>query len=301
MQKLTVTPKDDSKRIDLFLKEKLAISRKQAKSLLDAGRVFLKKKKILMAGWQVQTDNVFEIFAPNETIEKKSPSRKRFLKIYYEDADLLVVEKPAGVACERTAQTTSSTLVDDINDYLKRQSGSPHNYLGLMHRLDKGTSGLMVYTKSKRANALSQQFKNHSIERQYLALVHGRMGKAEGRIQVPILKDPTNPRRQITASKNQPGLPSAITDYQVVERYPNATLIEATLQTGRTHQVRVHLASLGHPIIGDRVYGQDDGLNRHALHANFLAFHHPVSKKPMKFNSPLPPDLKALIDQLRSY
>jgi 23S rRNA pseudouridine1911/1915/1917 synthase len=282
-------------------------SRKKAKQLIDEGRVFIGSKKIIIASWELQAGDKVDVV---EAGEASVPRRSRYLKIYHEDPDLLVVEKPPGVACERTAQTLSSTLVDDINDYLRRAHPTlEYPYLGLMHRLDRETSGVMVYTLSKRANALAQQFKGHRVGRKYLALVEGKVPRHEGVIEKAIVKDWESGGRRMTALSGGPPSPAARarTRYQVLERYPEATLVEAELQTGRTHQVRVHFAAIGHPVVGDRTYGsggtaqrQAMPIGRQALHASYLEFRHPVTGKRMLFRSKPPKDFQKLMEKFRA-
>ena len=297
-----VTKKDQGKRLDLFLAAAAKVSRKKAKLWIDEGKVFLSERKIIIASWELQEGDEVQVHESNET----APSlgrRERYLKIHYEDPDLLVVEKPPGVACERSAQTLSSTLVDDINDYLKRAHPSiAFPYVGLMHRLDRQTSGLMVYTLTKQANALSEQFKSHRLGRCYLALVEGRLKQQEGVIDHAIAKDLDSSGKKMKAMSKGKGLPSnrAVTRYRVIERYANATLVEARLETGRTHQVRVHLAALGHPVIGDATYGSKVLAPRHLLHASYLEFRHPLSQKKLSFNSKPPKDFKNWMERFRA-
>ncbi len=294
------TKQQSGMRLDQFLAEAMKTSRKRVKQLIDGGRVFLGSKKIIIASWKVEEENAFEIREPGS----EGPSRRsRYLKIYHEDPDVLVVEKHPGVACERTAQTLSSTLVDDLNDYLRRAHPRlEYPYIGLMHRLDRETSGLMVFTLSKRANSLAEQFKTHSIGRRYLALVEGKLPRAEGTIDKAILKDPDSRGRRMmaTAGRSSPAASRAVTRFRVLERYADASLVEAELMTGRTHQVRVHLASIGHPVIGDKSYGSRLKADRQALHACFLEFKHPVTGKRMKFHSKPPKDFQKLLERFRA-
>lgn len=297
MRTFKVTSQDHQKRLDLFLAAKLSVSRKKAKSLIDQGRIFSGKKKIIIASWELAEGQTVEVRDPGDI---GIPRRSRYLKIWYEDAHLLVVEKPAGVACERTAQTLSSTLVDDLNDYLRRaHPDKPYPYIGLMHRLDRETSGLMVYTLSKQGNRLAGDFRRHRIQRRYLALVEGAMKKSEGRIDRPIIKDPRSGGRKMKIASLKPGSRGggrAVTDYLVRQRFPNLTLVEARLMTGKTHQVRVHLAGMGYPVVGDKLYGGKMSAPRHMLHASYLEFFHPVTGKKMKFSSPLPKDFKKILE-----
>lgn len=300
MDSFKVKPEQHEMRLDHFLAQAMGGSRKKAKQLIDEGKVFLGDRKVIIASWQVQEGETWELKDPNHA---NLPRRKRYLKVYFEDPDLLVVEKPPGVACERSAQTLSSTLVDDINDYLRRAHPEiEHPYVGLMHRLDRETSGIMVYTLSRRANTLSDQFKRHSVVRRYLALVEGPIKKSEGTVDSLLVKDLEAGGKKMKSLKGGRGKSEgrAVTHFQVVERYRNITLIEARLETGRTHQVRVQLASLGHPVVGDKLYGSRIPAPRHALHAAYLEFRHPITNKKLHFKSKPPKDFQKLIEQSRA-
>ncbi|MFO1464176.1 MAG: RluA family pseudouridine synthase [bacterium] len=300
MKTFQVQPEQDTMRLDQFLARALGGSRKKAKQLIDEGRIFLADRKVIIASWQVAAGETWTVRDPGETAV---PRRERYLKVYFEDPDILVVEKPPGVACERTAQTLTSTLVDDINDYLRRAHPEiEYPYVGLMHRLDRETSGVMVYTLSRRANSLSDQFKRHTVVRRYLALVEGPVKKMEGTIDSVLVKDLEARGKKMKALGGGKGRQEgrAVTHFQVIERYPNATLVEARLETGRTHQVRVHLASLGHPVIGDKLYGSKIPAPRHALHASYLEFRHPISNKKIHFKSKPPKDFQKLMENLRA-
>jgi 23S rRNA pseudouridine1911/1915/1917 synthase len=297
MDNLTVT--EDNQKLDHFLAQKLKISRKKAKQMIDEGRVFLGPRKIIIASWKLQKGDKIELKDP---FDAELPRRNRYLKIYHEDPDVLVIEKPPGVACERTAQTLTSTVVDDINDYLRRSHPDiKFPYVGLMHRLDRETSGLMVYTLSKKANSLSDQFKRHTVGRKYLVLVEGNLKRNEGRIEVGLVKDLAAQGKKMKVIPAKIGTKSSrsVTHFQVLERYGKATLVEARLETGKTHQVRAHLASLGHPVVGDKLYGSKMKAPRHALHASYLEFHHPITHQKIKFYSEPPQDFQKLMEIYR--
>lgn len=297
MNSFKVKPENEGQTLDRFLAESLKSSRKKAKQLIDGGKVFLGERKIIIASWKLMPGETVEI---RESGEGGLPRRQRYLRVHYEDPDLLVVEKPPGVACERSAQTLSSTLVDDINDYLKRAHPSiEYPYVGLMHRLDRETSGLMVYTLSKQANSLALQFKRHQIGRRYVALVEGNLVQNEGRIEKGLMKHLESGGKKMRAVEGMAKSQRAVTQYHVLERYGPVTLVEAQLETGRTHQVRAHFASLGHPVVGDKLYGSKMSAPRHMLHAAFLEFHHPVTNKKIKFHSKPPNDFKKFVERFR--
>ncbi len=285
-------------RLDHFLVEQLACSRKKAKQLIDEGRIFIGDRKIIIASWKLQAGDSVKILEENE--KANMPRRERYLKIYYEDPYLLVVEKPPGVACAPSAQTLSSTLVDDINDYLKRvHPEKPHPYVGLMHRLDRETSGVMVYTLSHRANKLSQQFKNHTIKRSYLAMVEGSVQNFQGQVKTQLAQDKSRKKMQVlTGGKNAKGK-QAFTEFFVKERYQKVTLLELKLKTGRTHQIRAHFSNMGHPVVGDKLYKSHIKASRHLLHASYLEFKHPLSGKKLTFRSKAPKDFQQLLERFR--
>ena len=293
-------------RLDLYLVKKQGISRKQAKRLLDQGLVQVGGRKVVIASWEVEKKDKVEI----QKEATPPPATGYYLKVLHEDKDLLVVEKEAGTPCEKSSVATTPTMVAIINEYLKRtQSHLKHHYLGLVHRLDQDTSGIMVYTKTKEANKIIDQFKRHTIRRKYLALVVGQVKKERDKIEGFLQKSPLlKGGKKVKDSTPESGR-YASTEYSVVERYPQATLVEVKLNTGRTHQIRFHLASIGHPVVGDKIYiphprplpQGERGLAfpRQALHAHYLCFHHPVTGEKMEFSSDLPKDMRKLVDRLR--
>ncbi|QQR79349.1 MAG: RluA family pseudouridine synthase [Deltaproteobacteria bacterium] len=294
-------------RIDRVIQSMTAMSRKKVKALLDHGQVWVNQKKIVIASWEAKKGDKIEIRTKEELSENPISADEYFLKVVHHDKDILVVERDAGVPCETSLISTRPTLVAIINAYLKRRyKHLPHHYVGLVHRLDQDTSGLMVYSLSKDANKIISQFKKHTIQRKYLAIVQGSLKKSEGTIKSYLKKSELlKGGKKVTESTEESGQ-LAVTQYRLIECYPRASLVELTLNTGRTHQIRVHMASLGHPVIGDKVYGAkpkgDERLisfPRQALHASYLAFYHPITSEPMEFKSELPKDLKKLLIKLR--
>ena len=297
-------------RIDRVIQSLTGTSRKKVKAFLDHGQVWLNQKKVVIASWEVKKGDKIEIRTLEQLRENPISADAYYLKVIHHDKDILVVEKDAGVPCEQSPISTRPTLVAIINAYLKRRhTHLPYHYIGLVHRLDQDTSGLMVYSLSKEANKIISQFKKHTIQRKYLAIVHGSLKSEEGTIKSYLKKsDLLKGGQKVTESTEAAGQ-LAITKYRVIERYPKASLVELTLNTGRTHQIRVHMASLGHPVVGDKVYGNPKGakgtdnvpirFERQALHASYLAFFHPVTNEPMEFVSELPKDVKKLLLKLR--
>jgi 23S rRNA pseudouridine1911/1915/1917 synthase len=223
------------------------------------------------------------------------------LTIVYEDADLLVIDKPAGLAVHPGAGRRSGTLVHAVLAHAPDLAGVGGALRpGLVHRLDKDTSGLLVVAKNDAAlRSLQEQVQTRGMRREYLALVHGHVAPSTGMVEAPIGRDAHHRTRMAIVASGR----RAVTHYRVLERFAGATLLEVRLETGRTHQIRVHCASLGHPVIGDPVYGRQPnpwGLRRQALHAFRLSFAHPRSGVALRFLAPLPPDLEPVLRQLRA-
>ena len=236
------------------------------------------------------------------TYELPSPSESPiipndiFLDILYEDEYLLVIDKPAHMLVHPTASERENTLANGVLFYY-RQNNLTLNYHPV-HRLDKNTSGLVLIAKYPHIqHQLSRALEKKSLMRDYIAFVHNKMKNPMGTIHLPIARHPNSIIERIVAENGQ----VAITHYEVVESYDDACQVHLSLETGRTHQIRVHLSHLGHPIIGDDLYGSPSSLiNRQALHAYKLSFLHPVSKKQITVHSSLPNDMNNLLTKLKN-
>lgn len=293
-------------RLDRFLSARLELTRSAAQRLIDDGRVSVNGGPA-RAAYKVRVGDEIAVHVPAP--EPLQPAAEAIpLDIVYEDDALLVVNKAAGMVVHPAPGHGSGTLVNAVLAHSPELAaddvdGRP----GIVHRLDRDTSGLILVAKSEPARrALQRQFQARQVTKVYLALVEGRLEPPRGRIEAPIGRDPKQRQRMAVL----PGGREAITDYRVVHYYRHEmgefagdyTLIEALPRTGRTHQIRVHLASIGHPVAGDTVYGRRRRapVPRLFLHAQRLSFSHPVTGHPMDVEAPLPPDLEAVLRALEA-
>ncbi|MGG3282793.1 RluA family pseudouridine synthase [Paenibacillus solani] len=222
------------------------------------------------------------------------------LEVAYEDADVIVVNKPRGMVVHPAPGHSSGTLVNALMYHCKDLSGINGELRpGIVHRIDKDTTGLIMAAKNDKAHAsLAAQLKEHSVNRRYLALVHGNISHDQGTIDAPIGRDPHDRKLYTVTDRNSK---RAVTHFTVVERFGDYSLLELKLETGRTHQIRVHMKYIGYPLVGDPVYGKSKGikLNGQALHAAVLGFVHPSSGEYMEFLAPMPDDMEELLSILR--
>lgn len=234
-----------------------------------------------------------------EKIEKKVSQGPVHLDVVFEDRDILIVNKPYGLLTEPKKDSPHNDLLGMVKQYLREKHGKD-SYVKLVHRLDRDTSGILAVAKSKVGEKLEAQFRDHTVNRQYVAFLEGRLEKDEGRIEFPLEKGNFEKGRKIRVVEGDKKGMKALTQFRVLERYPNATMISALVSTGRTHQIRAHFEKMGHPLIGDRVYGNSKiDFARHALHANVLGFKHPGNNKRLRFEVKLPKDLETLQTRLR--
>ncbi|MDP1671362.1 MAG: RluA family pseudouridine synthase [Alphaproteobacteria bacterium] len=315
---LTVTGTEGGVRLDKWLSIRIAeLSRSRIQALLAAGHVQQRGRTIDDASYRVKPGDVFSITIPAVTDAVPEPEAIP-LTVIYEDSELIVIDKPAGLVVHPAAGNWQGTLVHALlshcGDSLSGIGGVRRP--GIVHRLDKLTSGLLVAAKTDRAHAsLAEQFAAHTVQRRYLAFVWGAPNPARGRIVTQIGRSPSN--RQKMAVRPQGGR-EAITNYETLQRFgdpskPLISLIRCRLETGRTHQIRVHMAHIGHAIVGDPVYGGGrsrakglhdtvqqavTGLGRQALHAASLGFVHPQNGQFHNYDSPLPDDMAVLLGTL---
>ena len=296
---LDAGPQDAGKRLDAFLHERLPeFSRSRLQSWIKADRVTIAgaptRSSHLLHGAEAVDVHPAEL-APLRAEPEDIP-----LSILYQDDDVVVVDKPSGMVVHAGAGHQDGTLVNALLHHFGTLSALNGDIRpGIVHRLDRETSGVIVIARTDRSHqSLAAQFHDRQIEKVYLALVNGRPKSATGHITAPITRDPV--RRVRMTAKLGSGR-SAITDYKVLETPGPFSLLEVRIGTGRTHQIRVHLASLGHPVAGDRLYGAPSiELNRFFLHAHRLKFMSPSSGRPITIESHLPPELSGFLDKLRS-
>ncbi len=298
---LTLPPTSVGERLDKALADALPdLSRAMLQKLIKDGEVRVAGRPV-KPSYRVAGGETVEVNVPPPAPLETQPAPDIPLDIVYEDADLLVLNKPAGLVVHEAHGHIGDTLVNALLAHIPDLGGiGGVQRPGIVHRLDKDTSGLLLVAKHDRAQrALQEQFKSRTVDKVYLALVEGHLNPPRGRIDAPIGRDPRERKRMAVVPDGRP----AQTEYLVLEVLPTTTLVEAHLLTGRTHQARVHFASLGYPIVGDRVYGRRKPtipLARHFLHAYRLTFTLPSTGERVTFTAPLPPDLRAALAQLGS-
>ena len=300
-------------RLDKVLAEASGLSRERVKALMVEGRVTLSGKPAAQASLKVAEGVPYAIDVP-PAVPAEAEAQDIPLCVVYEDADLIVVDKPAGLVVHPAAGNLDGTLVNALLHHCAQNGGGQLSGIGgvarpgIVHRIDKDTSGLLVVAKTDRAHeGLAAQFADHSIERAYKAVVAGHPLPIAGTVTGAIARSNTN-RKKMALVEDGRGK-HAVTHFRTLERLRGAALVECRLETGRTHQVRVHMSSIGHPLLGDPVYGRTPSalrpilqrldFSRQALHAAELGFIHPVKGEKVHFISQLPIDMSELIDELR--
>jgi len=310
---ITVTSRDEGSRLDRFLSEtNLNLSRSQAKKLIETGNILLNQKPTKPSAHLKAGDRISGILPQPKPLSLRPEPLP--LDIIYEDPSIIVIDKPSGMVVHPAYGNPSGTLVNAILYHCKDLTGI-NGILrpGIVHRLDKDTSGVMVVAKDDEAyHQLTKQFKNRTVEKTYLAIAYGKFGQEEGLIDSAIGRHPSERKRMSTRTKKGR---TAITRWKVRERLDGFTFLEIFPQTGRTHQIRVHLSSMGHALLGDPLYGRKGRLgsirdpvlkeclkimNRQALHAHRLGFNHPRTGERVQFQSPIPQDMREVLEWLRS-
>jgi 23S rRNA pseudouridine1911/1915/1917 synthase len=291
----------DGLRLDVAIARLMGFSRSAAAALIDGGQVSMDGAAPTRSA-RVHGGAVLEVRIPAPETRPPAPEPVPGLLVRYDDDDLVVVDKPVGVAAHPTPGWTGPTVLAGLAamGYRIATSGAAERQ-GIVHRLDANTTGLMVVAKSERAySALKRAFKQRTVDKRYAALVQGHPDPTSGTIDAPIDRHPSADHRFAVVAGGRP----SVTHYETVEAFRAATLLDITLETGRTHQIRVHMAAIRHPCVGDLVYGADPtlakrlGLERQWLHARALGFEHPGTGEWLAIESPFPADLQRALDVL---
>lgn len=293
-------------RLDVYLKDKLGFSRSQVERLIEEGFVRVHGRTV-KPSHKVRPGEKIEIIIPEREVEGLIPQDIP-LEILYKDEDIVVINKPPFLPVYPGPGHPSGTVLNGLLYYLRISPALPGGPLrpGVVHRLDKDTSGVMVFALSERAYyRLVEIFKKRELKRRYLCLACGDIAKDEGIISIPIGRSEHDRKKFSVRTKAGK---EAITQYKVIERFRVATFLEVFLKTGRTHQIRVHLASTGHPVCGDKTYGRKTSIEldgrrlkftRQMLHAESLGFRHPVTGEELEFHSGIPEDMREALEILR--
>ncbi len=301
MRELELLADKSGVRLDSWLAQKLSdISRTYVQKLIEDGFVTIGGKRV-KANTRLKEGDLVHVTVPEARRLDVTPEEVE-LDILYEDGDILVVNKPKGMVVHPAAGNYSGTLVNALLGHCGDNLSDINGVIrpGIVHRIDKDTSGALVVAKNNRAHeSMSEQLKAHDIKRVYAAIVDGVIEEDSGKIDAPIGRHPVHRKRMAVVEK---GGRRAVTCFKVLERFRDATYIEATLETGRTHQIRVHMAYIGRPVLGDPVYGRKRrGVNLpgQVLHAKILGFLHPGRGEYVEFEAPLPEYFVKILEELR--
>jgi 23S rRNA pseudouridine1911/1915/1917 synthase len=287
-------------RLDKRIAEQFGLTRRAAREAVRSGKVDVDGRRCLEPGTEVEpgTPVAYDPNRPRPEVEARK------VRVLYEDRYILIVDKPAGLLTQPTPARERDTLLERAGRYLSRKHGLERPYVGIVHRLDRDTSGvILLVTASRSLRPFQVLFRTHAIERSYLAIVEGVFASRSGRIDLPLVADRGDGRRGVARAGGS-GVP-AVTEFHVLESFGRAaSLVACRLETGRTHQIRIHLAEIGHPVVGDPVYGPRPGpsspvrFHRQALHAQALGLVHPFTGEAVRVEAPLPADLDDLIAEL---
>ncbi|MFZ1381761.1 MAG: RluA family pseudouridine synthase [Scrofimicrobium sp.] len=287
-------------RLDTALSRLLGLSRNVCAGMLDDGDVTV-DGRLAARSERVQSGSLLEVVLPSS---KKTPEPTLELDVLYEDDDLIIINKPVGVAAHTGPGWDGPTVIGSLEAGGVRVSTSgPPERKGIVQRLDVGTSGVMMVAKSERAySGLKHMFRERTVGKTYHAVVEGHPDPPRGTVDAPIGRHPSRTWRMAVIEGGKP----AITHYDTIELLPGAALLEIGLETGRTHQIRVHMSAVGHPCVGDTFYGADPtraeklGLTRQWLHARVLEFKHPITEENIRVEAPYPEDLTDALEMLRN-
>ena len=299
-QEFYPTDLESDVRIDRYLAKACPeLSRSYIQKLLKSGQVLV-NGSLIKSSYVVAADDHIEVDVP-EAVEPEIEAEPMDLDILYEDRDIILVNKPKGMVVHPAAGHYSHTLVNGLMYHCKDQLSGINGVMrpGIVHRIDMDTTGVLIVCKNDMAhNSIAAQLKEHSITRRYQAIVHGVLKEDEGTVDAPIGRHQTE-RKKMCINYNNGR--NAITHYQVLRRFEQYTYVECRLETGRTHQIRVHMASIHHPLLGDTVYGSKKpwpGLAGQCLHARRLRFVHPSTGEPLELECPLPDWFRDVLEKL---
>ena len=297
--KFIIETEEELIRLDKYLIDKLDISRSKVQEMIKQDLVLV-NEKVVKNSYILKLDDEIKIIGELKKEDSVNPE-KMDLDIIYEDEDVIVINKPSGLVVHPAAGNYNNTLVNGLLYYTKNLSSSNgEERPGIVHRIDKDTSGLMIVAKNDKAHEfLSKQLKDKSLSRVYLALVSGKINHDTGTIDAPIGRDPKDRKKMCVTDINSK---EAITHFEVLERYKNASLIRCKLETGRTHQIRVHLSYINHPIINDPVYGSKKKITNFGqmLHATELSFIHPKTNEKMTFKCEVPDEFNQILEEYKN-
>ena len=298
MKEIIVSEEDNLKRLDVFLTSVISESRNFISKNIKNGNVTV-NDNIVKSGYTLKTNDKIKI--KDLTVDTTVKPEEIPLDILYEDNDIIVVNKKSGMVVHPGNGNHSHTLVNALmahTDDLADEEGSER--LGIVHRIDKDTSGVLLIAKTNEAlRKLSDDFKNKRIKRKYIALVHGVIENNKGKINAPIGRSKIDRKKMCVTDENSK---SAVTNFTVLERYKNATLVELVLETGRTHQIRVHMDYIGHPVVNDPVYGKRKIINNYGqmLHAEYLGFNHPITHEFLEFSVPPEKEFNEILEMFKN-
>ncbi len=287
----------ENERLDKYLTTKTDLSRTRIQELIESKNITVNENPT-KANYKVKLNDLIIILVPEDEAYDIEPVNMN-LDIVYEDSDVLVVNKPQGLIVHPTLSTKEKTLVNGLMYQVKDLSGiNGVNRPGIVHRIDKDTSGLLMVAKNDYShNSLVEQLKNKTTKRLYVALVYGVINENKGRINAPIGRDKTDRKKMAVVEDGK----EAVTNFTVLERFDGYTLIECKLETGRTHQIRVHMKYIGHPLVGDPLYGPKKviGNTGQFLHAKLIGFNHPRTNEYLEFTTDIPDNFKDILEKLR--
>ena len=299
---MEITPEMEGERIDKCISNYLeSLSRSYIQKIIKDGKAYV-NDAVVKANYKVKVDDKVQFEIP-DCEEPDIPPQDIPLDILYEDKDILIFNKPKDMVVHPAPGHYEGTLVNAIMFHCKDELSGINGVLrpGIVHRIDKDTTGSIIICKNDEAHRkIAQQLKEHSITRKYRAIVYGRIMEEEGTVNAPIGRHPTDRKKMAINEKN--GKP-AVTHYKVLERFDKYTYIECQLETGRTHQIRVHMTSIGHPLLGDEVYGNAKcpfKLEGQTLHAMTIGFIHPTTGEYVEYEAPLPEYFEHLLQILRT-